>query len=73
MTSDSVLAGLIEQSVLADSLPRRRAASILLKSVRSGSGSARISTELAQLASPIAASVASEVKVLIARYGLEQS
>ena len=71
MTSDSVLVGLIEQSVLADTLPRRRAASILLKSVRSGSGIGRIPTELAELDAPIAASVASEVRVLIARYGLD--
>ena len=70
MTSDSVLVGLIEQSVLADTLPRRRAATILLKTIRSGSGSTGLPTELARLEAPIAASVASEVRVLIARYGL---
>lgn len=71
MTSDSMLVCLIEQSVLADTLPRRRAASILLKSVRAGAGAARVPMELAQIDAPIAASVASEVRVLMARYGLD--
>jgi hypothetical protein len=68
--TDSVLIGLIEQSVLADTLPRRRAASILLRAVR-GPGLASVAQELATVADPIAASVADEIRFLTARYGLE--
>ena len=72
MTTDSVLVGLIEQSVLANTLPRRRAASILLKAVRSSGGLACLSTELAKVDAPIAASVADELRFLSARYGFRQ-
>ena len=72
MTTDSVLVGLIEQSVLASSLPRRRAASILLKAVQGGRGLASTPMELAKLEAPIAARVASELRLLSARYGLGQ-
>ena len=70
MTPDSILVGLIEQSVLANTLPRRRAASILLKSVQSGRGLASIRTELAKVDAPLGASVADELRLLSARYGL---
>ena len=72
MTSDSVLVGLIEQSVLANTLPRRRAASILLKVVQTGRGLASVRGELAKVDAPIAASVADELRLLSARYGLSQ-
>ena len=68
--TDSVLVGLIEQSVLANTLSRRRAASILLKAVQAGRGLASVPIELSKVDAPIAASVADELRLLRARYGM---
>ncbi len=71
MPTDSVLVGLIEQSHFAGTLPRRRAAAILLKCIRASAGLPNISVELALIEAPFATRVAREIRILTARYGLD--
>jgi hypothetical protein len=71
MTNDGVLISLIDQSVLGDTLSRRRAASILLRAVRAGPGLATLPDELALVSAGLAGSVANEVRTLVARFGLD--
>jgi hypothetical protein len=70
MNVDLVLE-LIQQSVSAETLPRRRAASILLKAVRAGPSLANVPHDLALVSAGLARNVADEVRTLIARYDLE--
>jgi hypothetical protein len=65
MAPDGVLVGLIAQSVLSESVSRRRAAGILVELLRSGENVMGLRAELKAVQAPLLQPVADEARTLI--------